>query len=155
MDVERESGVKGYSRRWMGVWGYRAGLSSRREYVCLVSEVSLGCANLESLLMFRSLKYHRLHPEYLHTRIEAIRGMYLLRVLLLMCDIVSRQSTRWMCLTISQSEHQEPIREITKICLINEITVMTAWRYASHSLPSFPAYPGPQRRRSSNIPRNI
>ena len=28
-----------------------------------------------------------------------------------------------------QSEHQEPIREITKICLINEMTVITAWTY--------------------------
>ena len=39
--------------------------------------------------MTHSLKYHRLHPEYVHTRIERLRGMYLLRVLLLICDVVS------------------------------------------------------------------
>lgn len=87
---------------------------------------------LTNPLIRYSLKYHRLHPEYLHTRIEAIRGTYLLRVLLLMCDIVSQIRSRYMVNAYrvhrQQSEHQEPIREITKICLINEITVITAWR---------------------------
>ncbi|KAI0324078.1 DNA repair protein rad10 [Cubamyces sp. BRFM 1775] len=63
-------------------------------------------------VLFLSLRYHRLHPEYIHQRIEKLGHSYNLRVLLLMCDV---------------SEHQEPIRELTKICLINEITVMVAW----------------------------
>lgn len=79
------------------------------EYGDIIPDYQVGA---NTCVLYLSLKYHRLHPEYLHTRIESIRGMYLLRVLLIMCDI---------------SEHQEPIREITKICLINEITVITAW----------------------------
>ncbi|KAI0646264.1 restriction endonuclease type II-like protein [Trametes meyenii] len=63
-------------------------------------------------VLFLSLRYHRLHPEYIHQRIEKLGHSYNLRVLLLMCDV---------------SEHQEPIRELTKMCLINEITVMVAW----------------------------
>ncbi|KAI8970547.1 DNA repair protein rad10 [Trametes punicea] len=63
-------------------------------------------------VLFLSLRYHRLHPEYIHQRIEKLGHSYNLRVLLLMCDV---------------SEHQEPIRELTKICLINEITIMVAW----------------------------
>ncbi|TBU23582.1 restriction endonuclease type II-like protein [Dichomitus squalens] len=63
-------------------------------------------------VLFLSLRYHRLHPEYIHQRIEKLGHAYNLRILLLMCDV---------------SEHQEPIRELTKICLINEITVMVAW----------------------------
>ena len=35
-----------------------------------------------------SLRYHRLHPEYIHQRIERLGQSYNLRVLLLMCDIV-------------------------------------------------------------------
>ena len=35
-----------------------------------------------------SLRYHRLHPEYIHQRIERLGHSYNLRVLLLMCDIV-------------------------------------------------------------------
>lgn len=37
-----------------------------------------------------SLRYHRLHPEYIHQRIERLGQSYNLRILLLMCDIVRR-----------------------------------------------------------------
>ncbi|EIN11327.1 DNA repair protein rad10 [Punctularia strigosozonata HHB-11173 SS5] len=63
-------------------------------------------------VLFLSLKYHRLHPEYIHQRIERLGHSYSLRILLLMCDV---------------SEHQEPIRELTKVCLINNITIIVAW----------------------------
>jgi DNA excision repair protein ERCC-1 len=41
-----------------------------------------------SMLMV-SLKYHRLHPEYIHQRIEKMRNMYRVRILLVLCDVVS------------------------------------------------------------------
>jgi len=63
-------------------------------------------------VLFLSLRYHRLHPEYIHQRIERLGLSYNLRILLLMCDI---------------SEHQDPIRELTKICLLNNITVIVTW----------------------------
>ncbi|KAI0289060.1 restriction endonuclease type II-like protein [Russula brevipes] len=63
-------------------------------------------------VVFLSLRYHRLHPEYIHQRIERLGQSYNLRILLLMCDI---------------SEHQEPIRELTRVCLLNNITVIVAW----------------------------
>ncbi|KAH8080281.1 DNA repair protein rad10 [Cristinia sonorae] len=63
-------------------------------------------------VLFLSLRYHRLHPEYIHQRIERLGHAYNLRILLLMCDV---------------TEHQEPIRELTKICLVNNITIMVAW----------------------------
>ncbi len=74
------------------------------------------------VLLGRSLRYHRLHPEYIHQRIERLGQAYNLRVLLPMRDIVRRT-----CLILThpahplapQSEHQDPIRELTKICLLN------------------------------------
>ncbi|KAI0268548.1 restriction endonuclease type II-like protein [Russula aff. rugulosa BPL654] len=63
-------------------------------------------------VIFLSLRYHRLHPEYIHQRIERLGQSYNLRILLLMCDI---------------SEHQEPIRELTRVCLVNNITVIVVW----------------------------
>ncbi|KAH7888765.1 restriction endonuclease type II-like protein [Phlebopus sp. FC_14] len=63
-------------------------------------------------ILFLSLRYHRLHPEYIHTRIEKLGRSYNLRILLIMCDV---------------TEHQELIRELTKVCLINNITVIVAW----------------------------
>lgn len=35
-----------------------------------------------------SLKYHRLHPEYIRIRIEKLGHSYTLRILLILCDIV-------------------------------------------------------------------
>ncbi|KAG9316539.1 restriction endonuclease type II-like protein [Chiua virens] len=63
-------------------------------------------------ILFLSLRYHRLHPEYIHSRIERLGQSYNLRILLIMCDV---------------TEHQELIRELTKVCLINNITVIVAW----------------------------
>jgi len=63
-------------------------------------------------VLFLSLKYHRLHPEYIHHRIEKLGNMFTLRILLLVCDI---------------GEHQESIKEITKTCIINNVTIMVAW----------------------------
>ncbi|KIM40066.1 hypothetical protein M413DRAFT_73556 [Hebeloma cylindrosporum] len=75
-------------------------------------------------VLFLSLKYHRLHPEYIHTRIEKLGLSYNLRILLILCDI---------------SEHREPIRELTKACLINNITIMVAFSFdeAGHYLTTY------------------
>ena len=81
-----------------------------------------------SVVRDRSLRYHRLHPEYIHQRIERLGQSYNLRVLLLMCDIVrSPLLSHVPPPNYSQSEHQEPIRELTKVCLLNNITVIVAW----------------------------
>ncbi|TFK54415.1 hypothetical protein OE88DRAFT_1695777 [Heliocybe sulcata] len=80
-----------------------------KEFGDIVSDFQVGRT---TGVLFLSLKYHRLHPEYIHTRIEKLGHSFNLRILLLMCDV---------------SEHQEPIRELTKTCLINNITIMVAW----------------------------
>ncbi|KAI0699570.1 restriction endonuclease type II-like protein, partial [Cytidiella melzeri] len=63
-------------------------------------------------VFYLSLRYHRLHPEYIHQRIERLGSSYNLRILLILCDV---------------SEHQDTIKELTKICLINNVTIMVAW----------------------------
>ncbi|PPQ63481.1 hypothetical protein CVT24_005138 [Panaeolus cyanescens] len=97
-------------------------------------------------VLFLSLKYHRLHPEYIHSRIERLGRNYNLRILLVLCDI---------------TEHREPIRELTKVkivpsifivpqrktyrltyvqtCLINDITIIVAFSFdeAGHYLATF------------------
>ena len=47
------------------------------------------CRTIE---LINSLKYHRLHPEYIHQRIEKMRNMYRVRILLVLCDVVSLPS---------------------------------------------------------------
>ncbi|MBW0543975.1 hypothetical protein O181_083690 [Austropuccinia psidii MF-1] len=62
--------------------------------------------------LFLSLKYHKLHPEYLHSRIFKLGKSYDSRILLILCDV---------------EDHEFSIREITKICVINELTLIVAW----------------------------
>lgn len=46
-----------------------------------------------SCALFLSLKYHRLHPEYVYTRIKQLGHHYLLRILLCLVDIVRLPDT--------------------------------------------------------------
>lgn len=62
--------------------------------------------------LFLSLKYHRLHPEYIYNRIRDLKGQYNLRILLTMVDIES---------------HEEPLKELSKTSLVNNVTVMLCW----------------------------
>lgn len=66
-----------------------------------------------SCALFLSLQYHRLHPEYIYNRIQALgRGRFDLRVLLVMVDI---------------DHHQDPLRELSKTCIVNRLTLILAW----------------------------
>ncbi|EDQ99498.1 uncharacterized protein LACBIDRAFT_147485, partial [Laccaria bicolor S238N-H82] len=75
-------------------------------------------------VLFLSLRYHRLHPEYIHARIERLGRSYNLRILLILCDI---------------TEHRDSIRELTKVCLINNVTVIVSFSFdeAGHYLSTF------------------
>ena len=62
-----------------------------------------------------SLKYHRLHPEYIYTRIRKLQGRYNLRILLTLVDIPN---------------HEDALRELSKTSLVNNVTVILAWSAA-------------------------
>ncbi|KAF1830611.1 mating-type switching protein swi10 [Decorospora gaudefroyi] len=62
--------------------------------------------------LFLSLKYHRLHPEYIYNRIRDLKGQYGLRILLTMVDI---------------ENHEDPLRELSKTSLVNNVTLMLCW----------------------------
>lgn len=79
------------------------------EYGDIVPDYQVGVA---SCALFLSLRYHQLHPEYVHTRISKLGNMYTLRVLLVLCD------------TEQPDKH---IKELTKIALVNKLTIMVAW----------------------------
>ncbi|KAG7004367.1 mating-type switching protein swi10 [Physcia stellaris] len=61
---------------------------------------------------FLSLKYHRLHPEYIYTRIRALGGKYNLRILLTMVDI---------------QNHEDSLKELSKTSLVNNLTLILCW----------------------------
>ena len=87
----------------------------------------------------RSLKYHRLHPEYIYTRIRNLQGKYNLRVMLTMVDIPN---------------HEDSLRELSKTSLVNNVTLILCWSaaeaarylelYKSYENASFGAIRGQQ-----------
>lgn len=79
------------------------------EYADIVPDYQVG---LSACVLFLSIRYHRLHPEYVHTRVQKLAHMYTLRILLVLCDV---------------TDHQAAIKELTKTCVINKLTLMLAW----------------------------
>lgn len=79
------------------------------EYATIKADYQMG---VSTCALFLSLKYHQVHPDYLDKRIESISGMFNLRILLLMCDA---------------KQYTTDIKDLTKRCLANNITVVMAW----------------------------
>ena len=79
------------------------------EYSDIPADYVLGTT---TCALFLSLKYHRLHPEYIYGRIRQLQGRYSLRLLLSMVDI---------------QNHEESIKELSKTSLINNVTIILCW----------------------------
>ncbi|MCO5563905.1 hypothetical protein L7F22_017557 [Adiantum nelumboides] len=79
------------------------------EYADIVPDYQVG---VSSCALFLSLRYHRLHPEYVHTRIQKLANMFTLRLLLVLCDV---------------DQHQAALKELTKVALVNNLTLIVAW----------------------------
>ena len=77
--------------------------------------------------LFLSLKYHRLHPEYIYSRIRQLGKLYNLRVLLTMVDITN---------------HEEALKELSKTSMINNLTLVLCWsaQEAGRYLELFKSY---------------
>ncbi|KPI42158.1 Mating-type switching protein swi10 [Cyphellophora attinorum] len=77
--------------------------------------------------LFLSLKYHRLHPEYIYSRLRALGKLYNLRILLTMVDI---------------NNHEEALKELSKTSMINNLTVVLCWsaQEAGRYLELFKSY---------------
>lgn len=79
------------------------------EYSDIPADFVLGAT---TCVLFLSLKYHRLHPEYIYNRIRGLQGKYNLRLLLVMVDI---------------DNHEESLKELSKTSLINNVTIILSW----------------------------
>jgi len=82
------------------------------EYSDIPADYVLG---LTTCALFLSLKYHRLHPEYIYNRIKGLQGKYNLRVLLTIVDI---------------ENHEDSLNELSKTSLVNNVTVILCWSAA-------------------------
>ncbi|KAF3358761.1 hypothetical protein VDGD_10083 [Verticillium dahliae] len=82
------------------------------EYSDIPADFVLG---LTTCALFLSLKYHRLHPEYIYQRIRNLQGKYNLRIILAMVDIPN---------------HEDSLRELSKTSLVSNVTVILCWSAA-------------------------
>nr|CAG4644238.1 EOG090X0BTB [Lepidurus arcticus] len=62
--------------------------------------------------LFLSLRYHNLNPNYIYERLKSLGKQYELRILLVQVDV---------------KDPHHPLKEITKICLLADLTLMVAW----------------------------
>lgn len=65
-----------------------------------------------SCVLFLSIRYHNLKPDYIHERLKLLGKGYELRVLLVHVDI---------------KESQNALKHLTRICLLADLTLMLAW----------------------------
>ncbi|KAI4087555.1 MAG: hypothetical protein LQ348_005743 [Seirophora lacunosa] len=79
------------------------------EYGDIPADFVLGAT---TCALFLSLKYHRLHPEYIYNRIRNLGQKYNLRILLTMVDI---------------QNHEEPLKELSKTSMVNNLTLILSW----------------------------
>uniref|UniRef100_A0A182J1J9 DNA excision repair protein ERCC-1 n=1 Tax=Anopheles atroparvus TaxID=41427 RepID=A0A182J1J9_ANOAO len=79
------------------------------EYDDIVPDYVVGAS---ACVLFLSLRYHNLNPDYIHARLKLLGKMYELRVLLVQIDI---------------QEPQNALKHLTRICLLADLTLMLAW----------------------------
>ncbi|KAL1998784.1 hypothetical protein VTN02DRAFT_5586 [Thermoascus thermophilus] len=93
------------------------------EYADVPADYVVGAT---TCVLFLSLKYHRLHPEYIYSRIRLLAGKYNLRLLLILVDIPN---------------HEDSLKELSKTSLVNNLTLMLCWSApeAAHYLELFKA----------------
>jgi DNA excision repair protein ERCC-1 len=62
--------------------------------------------------LFLSLKYHRLHPDYLDTRLKKLNKAYDLKILLCLCD---------------SNDHEVVLKDITKVSSFPPCLLLESW----------------------------
>lgn len=74
-----------------------------------------------------SLRYHNLHPDYIHERLQSLGKNFALRVLLVQVDV---------------KDPQKALKELAKMCILADCTLVLAWsaEEAGRYLETYKAY---------------
>lgn len=77
--------------------------------------------------LFLSLRYHNLHPDYIHERLQGLGKSFALRVLLVQVDV---------------KDPQQALKELAKMCILADCTLILAWspEEAGRYLETYKAY---------------
>ena len=83
--------------------------------------------------LFLSLRYHNLNPQYIHERLKDLGKQYELRILLVqvwqICCSSFQLRYKWLIvfLQVDVKDPYIPIKDLTKICLLADLTLLLAW----------------------------
>ncbi|KAM6153361.1 DNA excision repair protein ERCC-1 [Erethizon dorsatum] len=77
--------------------------------------------------LFLSLRYHNLHPDYIHQRLQSLGKNFALRILLVQVDV---------------KDPQQALKELAKMCILADCTLILAWspEEAGRYLETYKAY---------------
>ncbi|XP_006871398.1 PREDICTED: DNA excision repair protein ERCC-1 [Chrysochloris asiatica] len=77
--------------------------------------------------LFLSLRYHNLHPDYIHERLQNLGKNFALRVLLVQVDV---------------KDPQQALKELAKVCILADCTLVLSWspEEAGRYLETYKAY---------------
>lgn len=77
--------------------------------------------------LFLSLRYHNLHPDYIHGRLQSLGKSFALRVLLIQVDV---------------KDPQRALKDLAKMCILADCTLVLAWsaEEAGRYLETYKAY---------------
>lgn len=77
--------------------------------------------------LFLSLRYHNLHPDYIHQRLQSLGKSFALRVLLVQVDV---------------KDPRQALKELAKMCILADCTLILAWspEEAGRYLETYKAY---------------
>ncbi|KAJ1912820.1 ssDNA endonuclease and repair protein rad10 [Mycoemilia scoparia] len=94
------------------------------EYGDIVPDYLVGRS---ACVIFLSLRYHKLHPEYVYNRIDKLKRDFALRILLVQVDT---------------DDHKGTLRELNKAAILSDVTLFLAWssEEAGRYLETFKAY---------------
>ena len=68
--------------------------------------------NNKRMILFLSLKYHKLHPEYIFKKMKPLQQQNC--ILLILVDI---------------EQHEQILKDLNRICLYNGFTILMGWNY--------------------------
>lgn len=75
-------------------------------------------------ILFLLLKYHRLHPEYIWTRLKKLN-----KGLTIVGETQSDRVLRILLVVVDIDSHEEILRKLTDICLKHDLTLVLAWSF--------------------------
>ncbi|ODV84115.1 hypothetical protein CANARDRAFT_184162, partial [[Candida] arabinofermentans NRRL YB-2248] len=74
--------------------------------------------NSHCVVLFLSLKYHKLHPEYIYNKLKKVTY-----------SPNTKQISRVLMVLVDIENTADSIRELNKLCLLNELNLILAWSF--------------------------